>query len=96
MALLNASRRSDLQKVLGTVPRPVTLMVFVKSNCDACEETRTLVEELAQKSVSNGTIDATECPELAERYHVHGAPRTIVNDAVHIEEAVPEALLMRS
>lgn len=210
MALLNASLRSDLQAVLGTVARPVTLLVFVKANCEACEEAHALVEELA--SVADGkigvevhdldarppeatlydidkapaivvlgdqsgrkdlgirfygsptgyefatlvedirmaagqgvpalsadtvetlaqltaplhlqvfvtptcpycpravllahklamasdwvtadAIDATEFPELADRYHVHGVPRTVVNDAVHIEGAVPESRLM--
>jgi hypothetical protein len=44
--------------------------------------------------VTADAIDATEFPELADRYHVHGVPRTIVNDTVHIEGAVPEAMLM--
>ena len=39
-------------------------------------------------------IDATGCPELANRYRVHGVPRTIINESVHIEGAVPETMLM--
>ena len=39
-------------------------------------------------------IDATQFPELADRYHVHGVPRTVANDTVHVEGAVPEAMLM--
>ena len=209
MALLDASLRAGLQKVLIAIPRPVTLLVFVRSDCETCEEARPLVEELASiaeerirvevhdldthpseavlyridrapaivvlggdtghtdvgirfygspagyefamliediRMASRGTadlspatvdtlahlnaplhlqvfvtptcpycpravllahkmavasdwvtadaIDATEFPELADRYQVRGVPRTIINETVHIEGAVPEAMLM--
>jgi hypothetical protein len=48
---------------------------------------------MASDWVTADAIDATEFPELADRYQVHGVPRTI-NDSVHIEGAVPEAMLM--
>jgi predicted DsbA family dithiol-disulfide isomerase len=44
--------------------------------------------------VTADAVDATEFPELADRYHVQGVPCMIVNDTVHIEGAVPEAMLM--
>jgi glutaredoxin-like protein len=209
MALLNASLRADLRKTFAAVQRPVTLLLFVRSACEACDDTRALVEELASvaegrirvevhdlgthppeatlyridktpaivvlgdesgrrdfgirfygspagyefatliediRMASRGTvdlstatvdaltqltaplhlqvfvtptcpycpraallahklamasdwvtadaIDATEFPELADQYQVHGVPRTVINDSVHIEGAVPEAMLM--
>jgi predicted DsbA family dithiol-disulfide isomerase len=35
-------------------------------------------------------IEATEFPHLAQKYHVAGVPRTIINETVAIEGAVPE------
>ena len=35
-------------------------------------------------------IEAMEFPDLADHYRVHAAPRTIVNDAAHIEGSLPE------
>ena len=36
-------------------------------------------------------IEATEFPDLARRYSVTGVPKTIVDDAVEILGALPEA-----
>jgi hypothetical protein len=44
--------------------------------------------------VTAEVVDAMEFPELAERHHVRGVPRTVVNGTVHIEGAVPESVLM--
>jgi hypothetical protein len=37
-----------------------------------------------------------EFPDLADRYHMHGVPHTVSNDAVQIEGAVAEADCCRS
>jgi predicted DsbA family dithiol-disulfide isomerase len=39
-------------------------------------------------------VEATEFPHLANRYQVYGVPRTVVNEVIHIEGAVPEANLI--
>jgi glutaredoxin-like protein len=75
---------------------PLHLQVFVTPTCPYCPRAALLAHKLAVASdlVTADAIDATEFPELADRYHVHGVPRTIVNDSVHVEGAVPEAMLM--
>ena len=35
------------------------------------------------------SVEATEFPDLARRYHVSGVPKTIVNDEVEILGALP-------
>jgi predicted DsbA family dithiol-disulfide isomerase len=35
-------------------------------------------------------VEATEFPHLAQKYHVIGVPRTIINESITIEGAVPE------
>jgi hypothetical protein len=37
-------------------------------------------------------VEATEFPELAERYGVFAVPKVVINDAVSFEGALPEHL----
>ena len=39
-------------------------------------------------------VEATEFPHLANKYEVYGVPRTVINETIHIEGAVPEATLV--
>jgi predicted DsbA family dithiol-disulfide isomerase len=45
---------------------------------------------LASPLVRARTIEATEFPELSQRYGVQGVPRTIVNDQGAFVGALPE------
>lgn len=83
-------------EVLANLTVPLHLQVFVTPTCPYCPRAALLAHKMAIVSdwVTADAVDATEFPELADRYHVHGVPRTIVNNTVHIEGAVPEAMLM--
>jgi predicted DsbA family dithiol-disulfide isomerase len=39
-------------------------------------------------------VEATEFPHLANKYQVYGVPRTVINETIHIEGAVPEPMLV--
>ncbi len=39
-------------------------------------------------------VEVTEFPHLANKYQVFGVPRTVINETIHVEGAVPEAMLM--
>ena len=83
-------------EILSHLTIPLHLQVFVTPTCPYCPRAALLAHKMAIVSdwVTADAVDATEFPELAERYRVHGVPRTVVNDTVHIEGAVPEAMLM--
>ena len=55
-----------------------------------------LAHKLAVASpwVTAEMVEATEFPHLANRYQVYGVPRTVINEDIHIEGAVPEASLV--
>jgi alkyl hydroperoxide reductase subunit AhpF len=89
--------RRDLGiETLSHLTTPLHLQVFVTPTCPYCPRAALLAHQMALVSdwVTADAVDATEFPELADRYRVRGVPRTIVNDTVHIEGAVPEAMLM--
>ncbi|MCG2767222.1 MAG: thioredoxin family protein [Anaerolineae bacterium] len=44
--------------------------------------------------VSADTVEATEFPQLAAKYRVQGVPRTVVNETIHFEGALPEGRLV--
>ena len=39
-------------------------------------------------------VEAIEFPHLANKYQVFGVPRTVINDRIHQEGAVPEPILL--
>lgn len=45
-------------------------------------------------NVTADVIEASEFPELIQRYGVRGVPRTMINGGVGIEGAVPEPALL--
>jgi predicted DsbA family dithiol-disulfide isomerase len=40
-------------------------------------------------------VEATEFPHLANKYEVYGVPRTVINETIHVEGAVPEPMLVK-
>lgn len=75
---------------------PLHLQVFVTPTCPYCPRAVVLAHRLAYASpyVTADMVEAMEFPELSERYDVMGVPRTVISDAVHVEGAVPEAMLL--
>lgn len=96
-----ASRgRSDLQpatvEALSHLTAPLHLQVFVTPTCPYCPRAVLLAHRMAIANdlVTADAIDANEFPELADLHRVHGVPRTVANDRVHVEGAVPETMLV--
>jgi len=44
--------------------------------------------------VTADMVEAMEFPHLAIKYQVQGVPRTVVNETIHFEGALPEARLI--
>jgi predicted DsbA family dithiol-disulfide isomerase len=51
---------------------------------------------LAGPRVRTEIIEATEFPDLVARYAVRGVPKTVINDRLVLDGAVPEADLWRA
>jgi predicted DsbA family dithiol-disulfide isomerase len=56
-----------------------------------------LAHQLAVESdlIRADMVEVIEFPHLATKYQVMGVPRTVINETIHIEGAVPEPMLMR-
>jgi glutaredoxin-like protein len=77
---------------LKALDQEVHIQVFVTPTCPYCTTAVRLGHQFALESplVKAEMIEATEFPQLAHKYNIFGVPKTVINDAVFIDGAVPE------
>ena len=56
-----------------------------------------LAHQLAVESdlIRGDMVEVVEFPHLGNKYQVMGVPRTVIDETIHIEGAVPEPMLMQ-
>mgnify|MGYP003701825989 CR=1 FL=1 len=81
---------------VAEITEPVHLQVFVTPTCPSCPQAVRLAHTLALEThlLTADMVEAIEFPHLSNKYHVHGVPRTVINDTIHQEGAVPEPMLL--
>jgi glutaredoxin-like protein len=99
--LMVSSRDSGLspetRAYLKDLKQPVHLQVFVTPSCPYCPRAVTLAHQMAMESplVTAEMVEATEFPDLADRYGVSGVPHTTINEgAGTLVGAAPEESLV--
>jgi alkyl hydroperoxide reductase subunit AhpF len=81
MPLLGDRERAEVQKILGNMTSPVKLLNFTQTfECDTCQDTRLLLEELVGLSdkLSLEVLNFTLDKEKAAEYGVDKIPATVV------------------
>lgn len=80
------------RKRIAQIQTPVHIQVFVTPTCPYCPRMVRLAHQAAFESpwIRADMVEAMEFPELADFYGVYGVPRTVINEVIHIEGAVPE------
>lgn len=78
------------------ISQPVHIEVFVTPTCPYCPAAVRTAHRLAlaNENITGDMIEATEFPHLAQKYHVHGVPKTIINETASLEGAVPEQMFL--
>lgn len=97
MASLRDSGLSEKTKeALRGLSKPVDIKVFVTLTCPYCPAAVKLAQRFAFESsfIQACMIDAAEFPHLAHKYDVYAVPKTILNDAISFEGALPEDLFL--
>jgi glutaredoxin-like protein len=89
---LKAKTLDELKKLT----QPVNIQVFVTPTCPYCPRAVVLAHQLALASdlITAAMVEANEFPHLSNKYQVYGVPRTVIEDVIHVEGAVPEAMLV--
>ena len=72
---------SKTREFLNKLEKPVHLQVFVTPTCPYCPRAVVLAHQMALESpmVEAEMIEATEFPELSNRFKVSGVPQTTIN-----------------
>ncbi len=85
------------KKALAKLTTPVNLKVFVTPTCPYCPRAVFLAHQMAFESehIAGHMIEASEFPQLSQKYSVMAVPKTVINDGESFEGALPEdAFLM--
>lgn len=101
--ILMVSRRDSgldakTREYLKNLNEPLLLQVFVTPTCPYCPRAVLLAHQMAMENpqmiIAEG-VEATEFPELANRFNVRGVPQTVINSgAGMVVGAVPEQKLL--
>jgi len=86
----------ETKKFLDSLSKEVHLQVFVTPTCPYCPGSVILAHQMAYYSpqVKADMVEATEFPELSQKFNVMGVPRTVINEKEFQEGAAPENLLI--
>lgn len=87
---------ADTKAWIDSLEEPVHMQVFVTPTCPYCPQAVILAHRMAMESdlVTADMVEASEFPELSNKYSVYGVPRTVINENVHVEGAAPEPMLL--
>jgi len=87
--------QAQLEKI-SAIQTPVHLQVFVTPTCPYCPVAVRNAHRMAMvnPNISADMVEATEFPELSQKYGVRGVPRTMVNEDFNIDGGVPEDMFI--
>lgn len=87
---------AETQERMKTVDKAVHIQVFVTPTCPYCPQAVILAHRLAyyHDRVRSDMVEVMEFPHLANKYGVMGVPRSVINEDLYIEGAVPEKVLV--
>ena len=83
---------STSKEALKRVNKSMNIKVFVTPTCPYCPKMVRLAHQTAIESdyITAHMIESIEFPQLANRYNVMAVPKTIIDDNIEFEGAVPE------
>ncbi len=88
----------EMLDFLAGLQTDLDINVFVTPTCPHCPAAAVLATRMAAASgnVVASVLEANEFPELADKYRVQGVPRTIINENLFAEGALPEPMLAKA
>jgi len=83
---------------LKSVDKNIHIQVFVTPTCPYCTTSVRLAHQFAFESpfIKADMVEATEFPHLSNKYNVFGMPKTVINETVLIEGAIPEETFLEN
>ncbi len=94
--LMASTGESGLQpeskNALKQLNKPLQIKVFITLTCPYCPQAVQLAHQVAVENelVTSEMIEAAEFPPVAAKYGVMAVPKTVINETLIIEGALPE------
>ena len=81
----------QLESLVRKIREPVHIQVMVTLTCPYCPKMVHTVHQfaVANDNIRGDMVEASEFPQLAQKYNVTGVPKTIINEAHSFEGALP-------
>jgi alkyl hydroperoxide reductase subunit F len=81
----------QLEELVKSIKEQVHLQVMVTLTCPYCPRMVHVADQFAlvNQNIRADMVEASEFPQLAQRYNVTGVPKTIINEAHSFEGAIP-------
>ncbi len=82
----------ETKEALKGLKEPLHLQIFVTLTCPYCPTAVQLAQKMALESdmVQADMVEASEFPHLVQKYNVFAVPKTVANEKVSFEGALPE------
>lgn len=79
-------------EITRTINEPLHIQVFVTPTCPYCPRAVRIAHQMAIENplITADMVEVIEFPHLAQKYQVMAVPKTVVNDKVYFEGALPE------
>ncbi len=83
---------------LASLNAPVHYQVFVTPTCPYCPGAAVLAYDMAVASdwVRAEVVEASEFPEIADRYSVMGVPLNVINETGRVEGRAPQQMIVET
>ncbi|MHA1551341.1 MAG: protein disulfide oxidoreductase [Candidatus Heimdallarchaeaceae archaeon] len=85
-------KQENIDKI-AKIDKPMKIQVFVTPTCPYCPAAVRMAHKLAMANpnITGEMIEATEFPELAQKFYVMGVPKTVIDEGtIQFEGAFPE------
>ena len=100
--LIDASKgKVDLKernkRKIEAVKESLHIQVFITPTCPYCPRAVRIAHKMAflNENIMADMVEASEFPNLSEKYGVYAVPKIVVNDKVEFEGALPEDQFIR-
>ncbi|WP_018963427.1 protein disulfide oxidoreductase [Coprothermobacter platensis] len=81
---------------VSNIDKKVVMDVFVTPTCPYCPKAVLAAHQFAYVNPNfvSSMIEASEFEDLTNRWNVYGVPKTVINEKVEVEGAVPENMFL--
>ncbi len=82
----------EVKKGIRGINKKVDIKVFVTPTCPYCPRAVRIAHQFALENINikSSMIEATEFPDLSNKYEVMAVPKIVINDKTSFEGAYPE------